>query len=193
LPSAGLHYCSLVPTITPEIQSVLRDSERLLWSGRPDPRVLFTRADVILIPFSALFLGFALFWEFTALTTPTRVPFAPVFGAVFVIVGIYVLIGRFFYKAWAKARTLYVVTDARVLSITGRRVREAPVSTQPVEWRPSRTHLSVTFGTSPGNRAVNLENTGWIGSGSGSAGGAVSFFDVADGPALRAAIDGARL
>ncbi|WP_146031840.1 hypothetical protein [Arthrobacter sp. AFG7.2] len=50
------------------IRPLLREGERLLWAGQPDPKVSFTGADAFLVPFSILW-GFAIFWEFKAATT----------------------------------------------------------------------------------------------------------------------------
>jgi hypothetical protein len=41
----------------------LLDGERIRWSGQPDPSRLFGLADRVLIPFSVMWGGFALFWE----------------------------------------------------------------------------------------------------------------------------------
>ncbi len=48
-------------------QPELLKDEKILWSGQPETKVLFTRADVFLAPFSVLWGGFAIFWEVSVL------------------------------------------------------------------------------------------------------------------------------
>src|SRR5207248_9093079 len=59
---------------------LLRD-EQVLWVGQPDPRVLFVGADILLIPFSIMFCGFALFWEAGVLASTGRQGAPPTFFA----------------------------------------------------------------------------------------------------------------
>ena len=99
-------------------QSALSDrllpGERLVWSGRPGQGLLFTGRDVLLVPFSLLWCGFALFWEVTA--THDHAPgFFPLFGAMFVWVGLYFVFGRFLVDAWVRQGMAYGLTDRRAL------------------------------------------------------------------------------
>lgn len=102
-------------------EHLLRD-ERVLWAGQPDPSVNFTMWDIFLVPFSLIWGGFAVFWEVSVLVSmiPRNgmgVMFA-LFGIPFVLVGLYLIFGRFIYKRWRKHRTYYAVTNRRVLSLT---------------------------------------------------------------------------
>jgi hypothetical protein len=106
-------------------QEYLLKDEKILWSGQPDPNIIFTPMDFFLVPFSLLWGGFAIFWEAEVLTTmsPTGAPFPmkvmfPLFGSVFVIVGLYFIFGRFIFKKWKKRRTFYAVTNRRILSVS---------------------------------------------------------------------------
>lgn len=104
---------------------LLKD-EKILWSAQPDTSVLFTRADIFLVPFSLLWGGFAIFWELGALAVffaisagknPMSIIF-PLFGIPFVLVGLYFMFGRFIYKNWKKRNTYYAITDRRVLMLS---------------------------------------------------------------------------
>ncbi len=98
--------------------------ERLLWAGKPDPRRIFSGEDIFLVPFSLMWCGFAVFWELSVLgigPAATEGEEAPLFfaawGAPFVLVGLYLVFGRFIVKGWARTRTVYAVTDQRVLVV----------------------------------------------------------------------------
>lgn len=97
--------------------SELIAGERIHWTGQPNPKRLLSPADIYLIPFSALWWGFALFWEWNAikLTKGSAVDFFPLFGLFFVIVGFYFAIGRFFYKYFKRKKTYYALTNKRIL------------------------------------------------------------------------------
>ncbi len=71
-----------------------------------------------MIPFSLLWAGFAFFWEASVLRTPAP-GFFVLWGIPFVLVGIYVTIGRFLVDAWRRSRTTYVLTSGRIVVQTG--------------------------------------------------------------------------
>lgn len=98
----------------------LVQGETVLWTGRPDPARHLTRGDAFAIPFSILWGGFAIFWEASALVAGPL--FFALWGIPFVAVGLYMMFGRFIYKNRLKRRTLYALTDKRVLKLVrGRR------------------------------------------------------------------------
>lgn len=107
-------------------QQELLEGEEILWAGQPNPHKHFNTQDLFLIPMSLFVFGFAIFWETMALRTITGrggspngpVIFFPLFGLPLVIVGFYLLIGRFFLKRWKKFHTFYAVTNKRVLILT---------------------------------------------------------------------------
>jgi hypothetical protein len=109
------------------VERHLSPGEQIEWVGRPDPSKHFTRADVFLVPFTILWGGFAMVWESAAIFSGS--PFFMVFGIPFVFVGLYLIAGRFFHKAYRKRRTVYAVTDRRVLTIYHGRRGEAVEAT----------------------------------------------------------------
>jgi hypothetical protein len=109
--------------VDPEEQALWRPwllpSERLLWSGRPARGLVLGRHDLLLIPFSLLWGGFAIFWN--VLVWAGGAPlFFSLWGLPFLAVGLYLIIGRFFHDAAIRAATLYGVTDRRLLILRTR-------------------------------------------------------------------------
>ena len=112
------------------IQSELTNNESLLWSGQPERSVIFHKEDILTIPFSLMWGGFAIAWEMAVLGfnfrgggfNPHDTPwFFMAWGIPFVLIGQYLIWGRFVHAYWTKARTFYAVTSKRILICTMRR------------------------------------------------------------------------
>lgn len=100
------------------ISRELESGERLLWSGQPTQGVRLTPADGCLIPFSLLWCGFAIFWTtMTIVLGRGKVWFMTLLGIPFVLVGLYLVFGRFFADAASRRRTYYGVTDRRLILV----------------------------------------------------------------------------
>jgi len=145
---------------------LLRD-ERIVWSGQPNPKVVFSKADIFLVPFSLMWGGFAIFWETTVIGFGKHGG-APLFfilwGIPFVLIGLYMMFGRFIYKVWKKRRTYYAVTNKRVLVLTatrGKHVDAAYINAIPTVNKSVRCNGvgTVTFGNAEG-LAGSYGNTG---------------------------------
>jgi hypothetical protein len=103
-------------TIDEELRFELSQGERLLWSGRPRTGVVFRPTDIFEIPFSIFWTGFSVFWISVAAAGGGA--FA-LFGVPFLVIGFYMLVGRFVIDAKQRARTLYGVTNQRVIIKSG--------------------------------------------------------------------------
>jgi hypothetical protein len=108
----------VVPDIAAKFQQELMQPERILWTGRPDPSRLFTRADLFLVPFTLVWAWFSIGFFVQELDRSPPDPMTRVIAPLFALVGLYALVGRFLYLRYRKRRTCYVVTDARVLVLT---------------------------------------------------------------------------
>lgn len=190
--------------VAARLQPYLRPGEELLWCGRPDPRVIFSVADALLIPFSVVWLGVAL--AFVAGSQSVGAP--PAFRAVgilFVLIGIYLLAGRFVTRWLGKRRTVYGITGDRVLIRAGSSFRESPVKggSMTVRRRNGR-HVTVVFEPfgsyytygPPAMTGAPMPDTGLSAMGPRTirrvAPGAIAFSDVPDPDALLAAINQAK-
>jgi hypothetical protein len=191
--------------VAARLQPYLRPGEELLWSGRPDPAVIFSSRDMIAIPFSVVWLGIALAWQAGAQSAGAPPAFRAV-GLLFVLIGIYLVAGRFVTRWMAKRKTVYGITGDRVLVQVGSSFRESPVTGGPMTVRRSRNgrHATVVFEPfgsyhtyeAPAMTGPPLPDTGMPTMGPpGSrrvAPGAIRFSDVSDPDALLAAINQAK-
>lgn len=106
------------------VSTELEEGESLLWSAQPRQGVFLRASDKGMIPFSLIWGGFALFWEYEVISTGAPFLFA-LFGLPFVVAGIYLMIGRFFYDAALRQRTFYGITDRRVIILSGIRSKQS--------------------------------------------------------------------
>lgn len=111
------------PDASLKLQSELISGESLLWASRPNPSVIFHSDDWYTIPFSLLWAGFSIFWEAGALgfwghSSKASPPiFMAIWGIPFVIIGQYMIWGRFVYDGWRKRRTFYGITSRRLIAL----------------------------------------------------------------------------
>jgi hypothetical protein len=92
----------------------LFSGERTLWSGEAGRGIMFQPMDILLIPFSLVWCGFAIFWTLMAgsIGAPT---FFDLWGLMFVALGLYFVFGRFFVDMWARGSLSYTVTNRRII------------------------------------------------------------------------------
>jgi hypothetical protein len=121
--SQGGAMGSIDPEASSKLQVELLPGENILWAGRPNPSVIFHSDDWYLILFSLFWVAFTSFWEWGASghfgkpaeSGPSL--FMMIWGIPFILVGQYMLWGRYLYDGWLKRRTYYGVTSRRILIV----------------------------------------------------------------------------
>lgn len=101
-----------------------------------------------MIPFSIMWCAFAVFWESSVVTGRGSV-FAELWGVPFMVIGVYLVVGRFAYKRYRKGRTAYGITSQRAVIADRRSFSDMPLQHQPVTVRRTRDgrHASIVFGS----------------------------------------------
>jgi hypothetical protein len=150
------------------LRSELGRDERLLWSGMPRQGVYFHSSDFLAVPFSLMWGGFAIFWEYSVSRAQNAPVFMTLWGIPFVLMGLYIIVGRFFTDAFQRSRTYYGVTDQRVIIIDGvfsRQVKSLPLPTLSDISLSERSNGSgsITFG--PNNAFYTPFGRAWPGMG----------------------------
>jgi hypothetical protein len=111
--------------------------ERILWSGQPKQGLIFSRRDAYLIPFSLFWGGFAIFWNAMVWLAPLGGSgdgpdwFFKLWGIPFLLVGLYIMFGRFFHDAHIRKTAFYAVTDQRILVIRGSKMTSLNIDRLP--------------------------------------------------------------
>jgi len=114
----------------------LQPGERVLWRGRPDAGRVFAPQDAVLIPVTACYLGFLV--AFGSSIGGIRTIPGAIVVSLFMVLALYLLVGRFVVTVWTRRRTRYAVTDHRaVMTVRGRPRGEVPL-TSPMVVRRSR-------------------------------------------------------
>lgn len=115
----------------------------------PEPGVHLSKEDALLIPFSMFFFGFAVFW--TSLAASMGAPvFFYLWGSMFIVFGLYFMIGRFFLQARKNRYTIYAVTNRRIFIIQRHNVATMAVNSLPsLELHEHRSGLGTVLFESP--------------------------------------------
>lgn len=175
----------------------LHEGEEILWQGTPDVSAWWTRVDLFFVPLTVLWLGFAVFWTVSAASSIRGPHFMWIFGLVFVAIGVYMAIGRFFVKAARKRRTRYFLTNRRAIVVDPSGTHHVGLTAAAIVSSIHRNgkHVDVTFGAEEGTASTTsaarvqrmYANTGmdFLVGGSGLP---FAFYDVADVTGLEDAL-----
>ena len=117
-------------------QTYLLPGEHILWTGRPKQGLVLTGRDALLVPFSLMWGGFAIFWNVGVWSFPSSGAndpglFFKLWGLPFLVVGLYLIVGRFFHDARIRRKLTYAVTDHRILVLRGRKITSLDISRLP--------------------------------------------------------------
>ncbi|QQS73956.1 MAG: hypothetical protein IPP95_07050 [Flavobacteriales bacterium] len=104
-----------------ELKRHVPEGESIVWTGQPKQGIIFRTADVFLIPFSLLWLGFAIFWMYMAGQTS---PMFALFGVPFVLFGLFFAFGRFVVDSKYRESSVYGLTENRIIIKSGLRKKE---------------------------------------------------------------------
>jgi hypothetical protein len=100
------------------MRAELRSGEKLLWAGKPRSGLVLRPLDAFLIPFSLMWCGFVVFWEVMVIAHGAPLFFA-LWGIPFVLMGIFVVVGRFVVDAKQRQHTYYGLTTETVIIVSG--------------------------------------------------------------------------
>ncbi len=154
---------SAAAAIQPHIQS----GEKILWASRPGQGPRLQSSDVFLVPFSLMWGGFAIFWE--SQVVKTNGPFfMKLWGIPFVLIGLYLIAGRFSWDAWIRSKQIYALTNQRLIILRGKSLTSSSLHSLPQLNLTTRSDGSGTidFGQPSLGRSNNF--SGWSPSGSGT-------------------------
>jgi hypothetical protein len=160
---------------------------------------------MIAVPFSLVWLGIALLWETGVQSSGAPGAFR-LAGLPFVVVGVYLVAGRFVTRWFSKRRTIYGITGDRVIVQAASSFKESPVhgGSMTVRRRRNGRHATVVFEpfgsyyttVAPGMTGPPMGGTGMPTMGAPTrrrvAPGSLVFSDVADPDAMLAAISQAK-
>jgi hypothetical protein len=108
--------------IQQRLRPELTSGERLLWSGMPKQGLRLHWADAFIIPFMLVWMAIPLVAAIASLRTG-KGTFSLLFVVPFLLIGAYMLIGRYIVDARQRARTFYGLTNQRVLILVSGRTR----------------------------------------------------------------------
>jgi|SRR5271165_469600 len=123
------------------------------WIGRPAQGLLLRPIDALIVPFSLMWGGFAFFWEGSVLSIDAPW-FFKLWGIPFVLVGAYLIAGRFFVDAYLRSHTTYALSDEAAYIVRDgmlpRTITVTAASISPIELRAkSDGSGTITFGPKP--------------------------------------------
>jgi len=114
-------------------EDYLDTDEKLLWKGAPAKGLRLSGSGLVLSFFGFFFLAFALFWIGMAASmnggSGMEAVF-PLFGVPFVLIGLWLVAGHWFFDAYKRKHSRYALTNKRALiarTVYGRRMERYPI------------------------------------------------------------------
>ncbi|GGY13591.1 hypothetical protein GCM10008098_00270 [Rhodanobacter panaciterrae] len=137
-----------------KLRPELARGERLLWSGMPQQGLRWRTADWFAVPFTLFWLYMLMFGTFRhGIQTDQPPLYLMPEGIPFVLVGFYMLAGRFLVDWYQRTRTYYGLTDQRVIILGGlfnRQIKSVTLATLSDITLSARSNGSGTITFGPG-------------------------------------------
>lgn len=110
----------LTPAIVDKFEPYLASGENIIWFGQPKQGLTFGARDIFLVPFSLMWGGFAIFWNFLVWFPPGNGSGDPgiffhLWGLPFLVIGLYIILGRFWHDSSLRKRIYYAVSNKRII------------------------------------------------------------------------------
>lgn len=119
-------------------QQYLFADESILWWGQPKQGLALGAKDALLIPFSLMWGGFAIFWNAMVWFGPFDTDsgdatrwFFKLWGLPFLVIGLYLIVGRFVHDARIREKLFYAVTEQRILVLRGSKFTSLDINRLP--------------------------------------------------------------
>lgn len=104
----------MTKNLSSELKKHLNNTEILLWTGKPKQGIVFRKTDLLMIPFSLVWGGFSFFWQYSIILTEAPF-FFKLFGIPFVLIGLYLIFGRFILDLIRRKNTTYGITEHKII------------------------------------------------------------------------------
>ncbi len=96
----------------------LEDKENIIWTDKPKTGIVFRSEDIIMIPFSILWVINAIYF-FTSAYSLSAPFFFLLSSFIFVIIGVFSVFARFIIDVLQRDNTLYAITNERIMILSG--------------------------------------------------------------------------
>ena len=148
----------------------INSDEIIIWTGSPVQGLMLKASDTLMIPFSLMWGGFAIFWETSVFSSNAPI-FFRLWGVPFVLVGLYIIIGRFFLDAKLREGTIYGLTNKRAIIISGlfsKKITSINLKNIPEVQVTKKSDGSGTIILGSSNPLQIFQNSGWPGASKGA-------------------------
>lgn len=134
------------------VNAELSRGEKLLWAGQPKQGFIFRKIDRFLIPFILVWLSFPILMLAVGeenVENNSGLPFLAV-PIIFMLVGAYMLFGRFIQDIWRRKKVYYALTDKRVFLVRKSGIKSIPIENIETNFlNHGKGFASIEFGSVP--------------------------------------------